>query len=62
MRILSTNADQEEAVEGPEIDYGGDSIDISFNVTYLLDVLNNLKVDQINIALGVQLIPPCSRF
>ena len=52
MRILSTNADQEEAVEEIEIDYGGDSIDIGFNVTYLLDVLNNLKVDQINIALG----------
>jgi len=52
MRILSTNADQEEAVEEIEIDYGGDSVDIGFNVTYLLDVLNNLKVDQINIALG----------
>ena len=52
MQILSTNADQEEAVEEIEIDYGGDSVDIGFNVTYLLDVLNNLKVDQINIALG----------
>jgi DNA polymerase-3 subunit beta len=52
MQILSTNADQEEAVEEIEIDYGGDSVDIGFNVTYLLDVLNNLKCDQINIALG----------
>ena len=52
MQILSTNADQEEAVEEIEIDYGGDSVDIGFNVTYLLDVLNNLKVDQINVALG----------
>ncbi|MCU6434198.1 DNA polymerase III subunit beta [Undibacterium sp. Jales W-56] len=52
MQIMSTNADQEEAVEEIEIDYGGDSVDIGFNVTYLLDVLNNLKVDQINIALG----------
>ncbi|MBV8666259.1 MAG: DNA polymerase III subunit beta [Burkholderiaceae bacterium] len=52
MKISSTNAEQEEAVEEFEIDYGGDSIDIGFNVTYLLDVLNNLKCDSINIALG----------
>jgi DNA polymerase-3 subunit beta len=52
MKISSTNADQEEAVEELEIDYGGDTIDIGFNVTYLLDVLNNLKCDQVNISLG----------
>jgi DNA polymerase-3 subunit beta len=52
LKISSTNADQEEAVEELEIDYGGDSIDIGFNVTYLLDVLNNLKGDNVNIALG----------
>jgi len=52
LKISSTNADQEEAVEELEIDYGGDSVDIGFNVTYLLDVLNNLKGDYVNIALG----------
>jgi DNA polymerase-3 subunit beta len=52
MKISSTNADQEEAVDELEIDYGGDSIDIGFNVSYLLDVLNNLKCDSVNIALG----------
>jgi DNA polymerase-3 subunit beta len=52
LKISSTNADQEEAVEELEIDYGGDSIDIGFNVTYLLDVLNNLKCDSISISLG----------
>ncbi|MBK4736497.1 DNA polymerase III subunit beta [Noviherbaspirillum pedocola] len=52
MKISSTNADQEEAVEELEIDYGGDSIDIGFNVSYLLDVLNNLKCDNVNIGLG----------
>ncbi|MBS1170735.1 MAG: dnaN [Burkholderiaceae bacterium] len=52
LKISSTNADQEEAVEELEIDYGGDSIDIGFNVSYLLDVLNNIKSEQINIALG----------
>ena len=43
LKISSTNADQEEAIEEIELDYGGDSIDIGFNVTYLLDVLGNLK-------------------
>ena len=52
LKISSTNADQEEAVEELEIDYGGDSIDIGFNVTYLLDVLNNLKTDNVSISLG----------
>ncbi|HEY8605952.1 MAG TPA: DNA polymerase III subunit beta [Noviherbaspirillum sp.] len=52
LKISSTNADQEEAVEELEIDYGGDAVDIGFNVTYLLDVLNNLKSDNVNIALG----------
>ena len=52
LKISSTNADQEEATEELEIDYGGDSVDIGFNVTYLLDVLNNLKCDQISISLG----------
>ncbi|MCM0045321.1 MAG: DNA polymerase III subunit beta [Burkholderiaceae bacterium] len=52
LKISSTNADQEEAVEEIEIDYGGDGIDIGFNVTYLLDVLNNLKCDNVSISLG----------
>jgi DNA polymerase-3 subunit beta len=52
MKVSSTNADQEEAVEEIEIDYGGDSVDIGFNVTYLLDVLNNLKCEQVTVSLG----------
>ncbi|MFZ6724912.1 DNA polymerase III subunit beta [Undibacterium sp. MH2W] len=52
MQILSTNADQEEAMEEIEIDYGGDNVDIGFNVSYLLDVLNNLKCDQVCVSLG----------
>jgi len=52
LKVSSTNAEQEEAVEEIEIDYGGDGIDIGFNVTYLLDVLANLKCDSLNIALG----------
>lgn len=52
LKVSSVNAEQEEAVEELEIDYAGDSVDIGFNVTYLLDVLNNLKCDTVNLALG----------
>jgi DNA polymerase-3 subunit beta len=52
MKVSSTNAEQEEAVEELEINYTGDTVDIGFNVTYLLDVLANIKSDQITIALG----------
>jgi DNA polymerase-3 subunit beta len=42
LRIASSNAEQEEAKEELEVDYGGDAIDIGFNVTYLIDVLSNV--------------------
>ena len=52
LKVSTTNTDQEEALDEIEIDYTGDSLDIGFNVTYLLDVLNNLKTDQVQLALG----------
>jgi len=52
LKISSTNADQEEAQEELELDYSGDALDIGFNVTYLLDVLANLKSEQVQVSLG----------
>jgi DNA polymerase III subunit beta len=52
LKITSTNADQEDAQDELEIDYTGDGLDIGFNVNYLLDVLANLKNEQINFSLG----------
>jgi DNA polymerase-3 subunit beta len=52
LKVSSTNADQEEAQEELEIDYGGDALDIGFNVTYLIDVLGNLKSEHVKFALG----------
>ncbi len=49
--IASSNAEQEEAKEELEIDYNGDSIEIGFNVTYLMDVLSNQGQDMVSIAL-----------
>jgi len=47
LKLISTNSDQEEAEEELEIDYAGDALDIGFNVTYLIDVLNNTNSDQV---------------
>jgi len=52
LRIVCTNAEQEEAEEELEVEYAGEALDIGFNVTYLLDVLNNLSADQVECALG----------
>ena len=51
LRIASSNAEQEEAKEEIEIDYGGDTIEVGFNVTYLMDALSNIPHDMIKIEL-----------
>lgn len=52
LKILCTNTEQEEAQEELDVAYQGDSLDIGFNVGYLLDVLNNLDCEEIECALG----------
>jgi DNA polymerase-3 subunit beta len=51
LRIASSNAEQEEAKEELEIDYGGDAIEIGFNVTYLMDALANMGQDMVSLSL-----------
>ena len=52
LRIASSNAEQEEAKEELEVDYGGDAIEIGFNVTYLIDALSNMDQDMVKIDLA----------
>jgi DNA polymerase-3 subunit beta len=52
LRFVSNNAEQEEAVDELDIDYAGDSIDIGFNVTYLIDVLTNMSQDMVKLELS----------
>jgi len=52
LKIVSSNAEQEEANEELEVKYAGDALDIGFNVNYLLDVLNNVGGDGIECAFG----------
>jgi DNA polymerase-3 subunit beta len=52
LRVASNNAEQEEAVDELDIDYGGDSIEIGFNVTYLIDALANMSQDMVRLELS----------
>lgn len=52
LRVASNNAEQEEAVDELDIDYNGDSIEIGFNVTYLIDVLSNMDQEMVKLELS----------
>jgi DNA polymerase-3 subunit beta len=52
LRVASSNAEQEEAVDELEINYNGDAIEIGFNVTYLIDVLTNMDQDMVQVDLA----------
>jgi DNA polymerase-3 subunit beta len=47
LRVQTINAEHEEAVEELDVDYEGELLDIGFNVTYLLEVLDNLKTESV---------------
>jgi len=51
LRLTSINAEQEEAQEEIDIDYGGDSIEIGFNIAYLIDALANMPTEQVRLEL-----------
>ena len=52
LKIVSSNAEQEEANEELDVKYSGDALDIGFNVNYLLDVLNNVPGTAVECAFG----------
>jgi DNA polymerase III subunit beta len=52
LKIICTNSEQEEAEEELETAYAGDPLDIGFNITYLLDVLQNLGSERVDLAFG----------
>ncbi len=52
MRLISSNSEQEEALEDLENDYHGPALDIGFNVNYLLDGLLNANTQEITFSFG----------
>ena len=47
LKITANNPEQEEAEEIVEVMYEGDELEIGFNVSYVLDVLNTLKTEDV---------------
>ncbi len=52
LSIICTNNEQEEAEEGLAIEYDGDPLDIGFNISYLLDVLNHVDSETVSVTMG----------
>jgi len=50
--IICRNHEQEEATDEIAIQYDGDTIDFSLNITYLFDLLNNVPTDTFRFALA----------
>lgn len=52
LKISANNPEQEQAEEVVEVLYQGNDLEIGFNVSYLLDVLNTVKTDDIKLTLA----------
>ncbi len=52
VRLQAQNPDQEEADIEVEVVYAGDAIEIGFNVSYVLDVLNAIKDEKVKFILA----------
>ncbi len=51
MKITANNPEQEEAEEIVDIEYENSPLEIGFNVSYLLDVLNHIRADDVRMTL-----------
>ncbi len=52
LKIQANNPEQEEAEEEIAVDYNGSSLEIGFNVSYLLDVLGVMTTEQVRLILS----------
>lgn len=52
LTLQAHNPEQEEAEDQVEVQYGGDEIEIGFNVTYLLDALSAIDTERVQIGLN----------
>jgi DNA polymerase-3 subunit beta len=49
LRIQANNPDQEEARDEVEVEYGGEAMEVGFNVNYLLDALAALESETVEV-------------
>ena len=52
LRVVANNPEQEEAQDEVEVDYDGDTLEIGFNVSYLIDALGALPSEEAMIYLS----------
>ncbi|MGH1461950.1 MAG: DNA polymerase III subunit beta [Neptuniibacter sp.] len=52
LQVMANNPEQEEAEESLAVDYEGDSLEVGFNVNYLLDCLSILNSDVVRLTLS----------
>ncbi|NRF32723.1 DNA polymerase III subunit beta [Vibrio coralliilyticus] len=52
MRITANNPEQEEAEEMLDVSFEGEPIEIGFNVSYVLDVLNTLRCERVRVSMS----------
>jgi DNA polymerase III subunit beta len=50
LKIVCSNSDQENAEEEIETDYQGETLDMGFNINYLLDVASTLQANEITLS------------
>jgi DNA polymerase III subunit beta len=50
LKIVCTNAEQEEAEEELDVAYEGDGLDVGFNINYLLDVMSTLTQSELKLS------------
>jgi DNA polymerase III subunit beta len=47
LKILATNAEQDEVEEDIEVEYTGEELEIGFNIKYLIDFLSVIHEDEV---------------
>ncbi|OLO12313.1 DNA polymerase III subunit beta [Chromohalobacter japonicus] len=52
LRVTANNPEQEEAEENVAVEYEGDTLEVGFNVGYLVDVLGVLDADRVQMTLS----------
>ncbi|GKW49986.1 DNA polymerase III subunit beta [Halomonas sp. NCCP-2165] len=52
LRVMANNPEQEEAEENVAVEYSGNTLEIGFNVGYLIDVLNTVDDERVQMTLS----------
>ncbi|EQD76709.1 DNA polymerase III, beta subunit [mine drainage metagenome] len=52
LRVIGHNTEQEEAEDLVEVSYSGESFEVGFNVSYLLDVMNAMEDQEIQLLIN----------